>query len=622
VQFLGIVYSKNINKAQWVDVDLKYSLLLRILFTIFLLGWDFALPEESLPLVKICTLQGDGFVSPFVGQAVRTQGVVYADLDQTSWMGFFMQYPNCDGDSATSDGLFVYLGESVQLVEAGDLIEVSGIINEYYGLTEVVSTPSDVTILSQGNALPIELELDPPFDNQAALSYFEALEGMRVGLGSGRVVGPTNNFDRTWLTRADLDIWHVFHDDPTGTGELICLDDGGLYELSPEAKVGDLVNELVGALDYSYGAYRVQALNPPSLIQEGSSTEGSATQPLSNASFRAATFNLANLFDDQDDPLTEDSDLSLPEYQRRLHKRALAIHDALGEPTLLAVQEVENQVVLEDLLAQPEIQAEYGYLWQDGPDRRGIDLALLYRSDQVSILSSQVRQGCTTLIDGFGPDGNLDLGEPSNDITCDTDGDLILDGNRLFSRPPLVARVTVCPDGCPMAYQSENIAASETIELWLIATHFKSKVQDTDQVKYTADRRLQQAEFVAELVNEILASQANAHVLVLGDLNDYPDSAPLSALTGGSLVDLSGQIQKSERYTYIYEGISFVMDYGLLHASPGLFPTVVNAVHINADYPYNLWGDESTLLRSSDHDPLFVDLTLIGNYLYLPVIIK
>ena len=264
---------------------------------IFLLNLGINYPKESPPLIPICTLQGIGFYSPYAGQPVRTQGVVYADLDETSKNGFFMQHPNCDGDASTSDGIFVYLGENTQVVNTGDLVEVSGTAWEYYGLTEVIASPAEVIVLSQGNNLPGKIELNPPFSNQLAREYYESMEGMHVKLSSGRVVGPTNSYDRTWLVRTDLNIWHVFHDDPEGTGELICLDDSGLYELEPEAKVGDLVNGLVGALDYTYGDYRVQALSPPTLVPANADTFTPINRASETLGFWVATFNLGNLFD-------------------------------------------------------------------------------------------------------------------------------------------------------------------------------------------------------------------------------------------------------------------------------------------------------------------------------------
>jgi hypothetical protein len=39
------------------------------------------------------------------------------------------------------------------------------------------------------------------------------------------------------------------------------------------------------------------------------------------------------------------------------------IHDVLDEPDLIAVQEVENEAVLKDLVAFHEIEANYQQLW-------------------------------------------------------------------------------------------------------------------------------------------------------------------------------------------------------------------------------------------------------------------
>jgi hypothetical protein len=109
----------------------------------------------------------------------------------------------------------------------------------------------------------------------------------------------------------------------------------------------------------------------------------------------------------------------------------------------LGVQEAENAIVLNHLLAREEIEADYGVVWVDGLDTRGIDVALLYRHDQVTVLGYEQHQGCTALLDGLGPDGDRNVTDPHNAITCDTNGDSLLDGNRLFSRPPLVVELQV-----------------------------------------------------------------------------------------------------------------------------------------------------------------------------------
>jgi predicted extracellular nuclease len=118
--------------------------------------------------LSICQIQGDGFVSPYLNAAVTTHGVVIADFDSTSKKGFYIQDENCDSDAGTSDGIFVYLGSRILVVDVGDQIEVTGSVYEYYGLTEIAADHLDVTVISRGNPLPVPVELNPPQNNTAA----------------------------------------------------------------------------------------------------------------------------------------------------------------------------------------------------------------------------------------------------------------------------------------------------------------------------------------------------------------------------------------------------------------------------------------------------------------------
>ncbi len=127
-------------------------------------------------------------------------------------------------------------------------------LQEYYGLTELSASPEDVAVLSSGNPLPAVLDLTPPFNNDASRVYFESVEGMFVKVDQALTVGPTNfsypfNY-RSWMVRSDLGIERVFQDDPMGTGEIICVEDNGLFKISPDVSVGNSVESLVGVLDY------------------------------------------------------------------------------------------------------------------------------------------------------------------------------------------------------------------------------------------------------------------------------------------------------------------------------------------------------------------------------------
>jgi len=581
-------------------------------------------PSSPDDLQIICAVQGSGFTSPFEHQVVTLRGVVYADLDLTSWKGFFIQNEDCDNDPSTSDGIFVYLGQKIDLVTSGDWVEVTGAVQEYYGMTEIVSSASQISLLSPGHLLPAPVELNPPFQPNLARAYFESLEGMYVSMDQAQVVGPTDADSRTWLVNARLGISRVFQDDATGTGEVTCVDDRGLFKITPDVKVGDRIQSLSGALDYDYGLYCLELVAAPAVIPAQTAIQSLGSGSLSSSevfSFTVATFNLSNLFDTVDDPATEDDILSPTEYQRRLQKRALAIHDGLAEPDLLAVQEAENLGVLQELAARPELLADYGAILLEGVDKRGLDVGLLYRTDRVQVLDSQACQGCTTLVDGLGPDGNLDPLYPQNNITCDSDGDNIPDGNRLSSRPPLVVHLRLCQSGCLQSSRKESIAG-EMVDIILIINHWKSKTEDTATNQYTLPRRLLEADFVGGLAQEILASDPGVNLIVLGDMNDFPYSPPLSLLASRGLENLLFQVAQPSRYSYNYQGISQVLDNILVHLQPSLAANVFSVVHINSDFPYQFNKDGSTFHRSSDHDPVIVQFSQSFLPVYLPLVTR
>lgn len=590
----------------------RRNLLLLIICLLLISGRaNLSSSAQTIHPLTICELQGYSFSSPYAGQTVRVYGVVFADLDDTSRRGFYMQHENCDRSANTSDGVFVYLGERLDVVSAGDLVQVEGVVEEYYGRTEIVAAPQNVLVLSHNHSLPAPQELTPPFADNSARYYFETLEGMHVQLSGGRVIGPTDSDDRTWLVRLDSGIERVFPDDPLGTGEVICVDDNGLYEITPEATVGDTITSFTGVVDYRLGTYCVELFSQPQVIAGNGPVNPILVSP---PGLTIATFNLANLFDTLDDPATDDQVLTNAEYQRRLYKRALVIHEALGEPLLIAVQEVENQDVLRALIEDPDvIHADYGSVWQNGPDARGLDVALLYRTDRVSILSYQARQCCTSLVDGLGPDGNGDPVNPQNALTCDLNSDGVLDGNRLFSRPPLVAHLRVNLSISPN---------SSTAEFWLIINHWKSKVEDTAVTQYTLPRRIEQARFVAGLVEEIKVAYPNPNLLILGDLNDLPDSQPIAELLQSGLENLTSRTPRPYRYSYIYQGVSQVMDYAFWLPKTNFTPVEIAPIHINADYPYALTSDGTTLHRSSDHDPLLINFVSTPYHAYLPLTMR
>ena len=113
-------------------------------------------------------------------------------------------------------------------------------------------------------------------------------------------------------------------------------------------------------------------------------------------------YNLENLFDTYDDPVKNDAEF-LPDganrwteakYRKKLSNMAHVIAEMAKSNkrfhTILGVSEIENRLVLEDLVCEPEIaSANYQIVHYESPDRRGVDVALLYRPDQFTLLDSE-----------------------------------------------------------------------------------------------------------------------------------------------------------------------------------------------------------------------------------------
>ena len=113
-------------------------------------------------------------------------------------------------------------------------------------------------------------------------------------------------------------------------------------------------------------------------------------------------YNLENLFDTYHDEGKNDyqylpdgsNNWTEAKYEKKLHNMASVIRAMADDNqrfhTVLGVSEIENRHVLEDLVSQPEIaEANFQIVHFDGPDRRGVDVALLYRPDQFKVLESR-----------------------------------------------------------------------------------------------------------------------------------------------------------------------------------------------------------------------------------------
>jgi len=108
--------------------------------------------------------------------------------------------------------------------------------------------------------------------------------------------------------------------------------------------------------------------------------------------FRIMFYNCENLFDIYNDSLTSDEEF-LPEGERhwtnnRFYKKlqnTFKVIMAVGageNPAIIGLCEIENRFVLEKLVFDTPLKnSDYRIIHHDSPDRRGIDVGLLYRKN-------------------------------------------------------------------------------------------------------------------------------------------------------------------------------------------------------------------------------------------------
>jgi predicted extracellular nuclease len=304
---------------------------------------------------------------------------------------------------------------------------------------------------------------------------------------------------------------------------------------------------------------------------------------LTEGQISVATFNVENYFVELDDTGgSEEPKLTATELAIQQEKLAYALSNTLACPTVVGVQEVEKAILLETLaeLASEACGFRYKVTHLESLDVRGIDVALLTNPNLVTVQGAQLRQACAPLETGLVDDS----------VSCQAGEE------PLFSRPPLQVDLQVNGQ-----------------EMTLFVNHFKSKREGETE---TARRRLLQAQHVAALVDDLLADDADALVLVLGDLNDYELSAPLLALMeNGRLSNTLAQIPQTERYSFNFSGVTQLLDAILV--SPALVSNVdsVQIFHTNADFPDVLGQDVSPdhiVFRATDHDLPLVVFALVN----------
>jgi len=546
----------------------------------------------NVTTAEIFEIQGTGMSSPFEGGYVRTLDNVVTALDTN---GFFIQTPEARSDlnEDTSDGIFVFTGNNVP-VSVGDLVNVEGQIIEYFGFTEF-SGGSLTSVISSGNTLPPVVIFDEttpsPLQPQPE-NEIERFEGMVVSF-DGIVSAPTDRFGDTAVVAGSQRAFResgIAYPGETGlpvwdaNPEIFELDMNALGGANDPLFAGQAVSA-VGPLGFSFGDYQVWPTDVtlgaiPEL--EGKVREREASE------FTVGALNLFRLFDSIDTPDVDDEVVDAAEYAIRLSKISRFIINVMDSPDILAVSEVESLEVLETLAAEitlNDASVNYTAYLEEGNDVGGIDVGFLVRS---SIVVDEVTQ--------FGKDEILDF-----------------DDSLLNDRPPLL-------------FKGRETANGSDFPIQVIVVHNRSLsgVDDSRRGERVRAKRLAQAQFVAQMVQDIQTENPEVNLVVTGDFNAYQftdgyvdavgqiagtsvetdnllwEQSPVSP----SLTNQVNNVAAEGQYSFIFAGSAQVLDHTLTSSNLETLVTGFEFARGNADVPASFVDDETNTMRSSDHDGL------------------
>lgn len=212
-----------------------------------------------------------------------------------------------------------------------------------------------------------------------------------------------------------------------------------------------------------------------------------------------AFYNLENLFDTEDDPVTFDDDRT-PKgkdhwtqnvYTHKVKNMAKVISEigielTKNSPVIIGVAEVENRKVLEDLANENSLKTkDYGIVHFDSPDRRGIDVALLYQKKLFKVKSSKNH---TLLL--YNQDTNA----------------------RVYTRDQLLVS----------GYLDGDL-------IHIIVNHWPSRRGGEARSRY---KREKAATLNKKIIDSLFSIDPYAKIITMGDLNDNPNNTSVKKILG------------------------------------------------------------------------------------------
>ncbi|MBP8251418.1 MAG: ExeM/NucH family extracellular endonuclease [Herpetosiphon sp.] len=540
-------------------------------------------------LVTIPALQGTSDTNTQNNQVVTVRGIVVGDMQgATKQNGFYLQDPAGDGNVATSDGIFVYSPAAID-VSIGEALQVTGVVTEFLGLTEITSSSKivngNVVVVTKCGTnqtiAPTIVDLPETTNND-----LERYEGMLISIPETLTLNQNFFLGRYGQVTLSSDgrLYNPTNRNPAGSAaaiaeaesnarRLIVLDDAFSGQnpttipyigADQVLRAGDTVTGITGTLDFgpinsnsAIRDYRIQPLDPASITFAEVNARTAAPAAV-GGNVKVASFNVLNYFNGNGVGggfPTSRGATTAAEFTRQRDKIIAAIKAI--DADVVGLMEMENDgesatSAIQDLVNGLNASAGTGtYTFVPQPSTPfgtdAIKVALIYKPAKVSLVGAS-----------------------------QTSADAI------FDRPPFAQTFKL---------NSNNEKFS------VVVNHFKSKGScPTSSSDPNADqgdgqgcwnvKRVQQAQALTSFINStVVPTAGDSDILIIGDLNSYGKEDPILSLTSSGFVNEIEKFLGATAYSYVFDGQAGYLDHAL--ASTSLDPHVsgVTEWHINADEP-------------------------------------